>query len=84
MYIPLLTAHQMSSTGSGVQHKEKPPKDKISKDGEKKEKIKSKEDESLIKSSGKLILRDELLNRTHKFLGVVNSTLLRLQIEGLF
>ncbi|XP_043967273.1 dynein axonemal heavy chain 10 [Gambusia affinis] len=81
MYIPLLTAQQMSSTGSGVQQKEKPPQDKSSKDGEKKEKIKSKEEESSVKSSGKLMLRDELLNRTHKFLGVVNSTLLRLQIE---
>lgn len=29
------------------------------------------------------MIRDELLNRTHKFLGVVNSTIHQLQLEGL-
>ncbi|KAM4746443.1 dynein axonemal heavy chain 10 [Anableps anableps] len=81
MYMPLLTAHQMSNTGSSGQHKEDYSQEKISKDGEKGKKNKKKEEETSVKSSGKFMLRDELLNRAHKFLGVVNATLLRLQIE---
>lgn len=73
MYIPLLTTMQMSSTGSDDLQKEDCSQKNISNDGE---------EEISVKSSGKFMLRDELLHRTHKFLGVVNTTLQRLQIEG--
>ncbi|KAK5620023.1 Dynein heavy chain 10, axonemal [Crenichthys baileyi] len=67
MYIPLLTAHQMSNTGAGGQHKEVSSQE-ICKDGGE-------------ETSVKFLLRDELLNRTHKFLAVVSATVVRLQIE---
>lgn len=72
-YIPLFTAQQMAATGTGSHHK-KSPQEKISKDSIK---------ERLKKPWEQVMIRDELLNRTHKFLGVVNSTIQQLQLEGL-
>lgn len=41
------------------------------------------EKESPVKSSGQFSFRDELLNRMYKILGVIDTTLQHLQIEGL-
>lgn len=41
-------------------------------------------EESLPKSSKQFSVRDDLLNRTVKFLEVINTTLLHLKIQGLF
>ena len=73
MYIPLLTGKRMEVTGAGSEavpsHKES------SGEGE---------EDNLAKSSEQVMIRDELLNRTHKFLGLINTTLQHLQILGLF
>lgn len=45
----------------------------------------SPQEESSVKSNRQVTVRDELLNRACKFLGVINSTFQRkLQIQGLF
>lgn len=41
------------------------------------------DEESPVKSSGQFSFRDDLLNRMYKFLGEVETTLQRLQIQGL-
>lgn len=41
------------------------------------------EKESPVKSGGQFSFRDELLNRMYKILGVVDTTLQHLQIQGL-
>lgn len=71
VYIPLLSAHQMKMTSAGCQSRE------VSAQEETSEKI------SPVKSKGQFTVRDELLNRTYKFLGVVNTTLQQLQTQGL-
>lgn len=72
----MFTAQQMKVTaGGGSHHKQNSPQKKISAGSKK---------GNLTKQYGEALVRDELLNRTHKFLGVVNSTLQKLQIEGLF
>lgn len=73
-YIPLFTAQHMAATGAGIHHKKSSPQEKITKDSKK---------ERQKKPWGQVMIRDELLNRTHKFLGVVNSTIHQLQLEGL-
>lgn len=73
MYIPLLTAHQMKISGAGYQSRAVSPREESSVEGE---------EETPVKSSGKFTIRDELLNRTHKYLGLVNTTLQHLQIQG--
>uniref|UniRef100_A0A3Q3B280 Dynein axonemal heavy chain 10 n=1 Tax=Kryptolebias marmoratus TaxID=37003 RepID=A0A3Q3B280_KRYMA len=72
IYIPLFTAQQVAATGAGGHHKEISAQKKISQNGKK---------GSTTKPCGQFMVRDELLNRTHKFLAVVNSTLQQLQIE---
>ncbi|XP_044053526.1 dynein axonemal heavy chain 10 isoform X1 [Siniperca chuatsi] len=71
VYIPLLTAHQMKITGAGYQSGRVSPQ----------EETREGEAESPVKSSGQFPIRDELLNRTHKFLGLINTTLQHLQIQ---
>lgn len=75
MYIPLLTAHQMQKIGVGYQRRKVSPQEDTSGEGE---------EETPVKSSGQVTIRDELLNRMHKFLGMLNTTIQQLQIQGLF
>lgn len=75
IYIPALTACQMRITGGGYQSKAVSTQEETSEESDK---------ESPVKSSGQFTIRDELLNSTHKFLGLINRTLQQLQIQGLF
>ncbi|XP_060895064.1 dynein axonemal heavy chain 10 [Labrus mixtus] len=72
VYISLLTAHQMKITGAGYQSRTGSPHKELSPAAEK---------ESRVESSGQLTVRDELLNRAHKYLGLINTTLTHLQIQ---
>ncbi|XP_037633762.1 dynein heavy chain 10, axonemal [Sebastes umbrosus] len=72
VYIPLITAHQMKITGAGYESGAASPQEETSGEGEK---------ESPAMSSGQLTIRDELLNRTYKYLGMVNTTLQHLKIQ---
>lgn len=72
MYIPLLTVHQMNATGGGYQSEDVSPQEATI------------EEESSVKLSEQFKVRDELLNMTYKFLGLINTTLQQLQIQGLF
>lgn len=74
VYIPLFTA-QRTKARAGNQNQEESPLKEISEEAE---------DASQVNPSRPFMLRDDLLSRTHKFLGVVTSTLLKLQIAGLF
>lgn len=74
VYIPLITAHQMKITGTGYESGAVSPQEETSGEGE---------EESPVKSSGQFTVRDELLNRMYKYLGMVNTTLQHLQIQGL-
>lgn len=65
----------MRITGAGYQSEAVSPQEETSGEGDK---------ESQVKLSGQFTVRDELLNSTHKFLGLVNTTLQQLQIQGLF
>lgn len=65
----------MKITGAGYQSGTVSPQGETSGEGEK---------QSPGKSSGQFTVRDELLNRTYKFLGLINTTLQHLQIQGLF
>uniref|UniRef100_A0A3B5A058 Dynein heavy chain tail domain-containing protein n=1 Tax=Stegastes partitus TaxID=144197 RepID=A0A3B5A058_9TELE len=62
----------MTKTGGGHQNEE------VSLD---KEPSGDDEEETPAKPNGQFTIRDELLNRTHKFLGMINRTLQRRQIE---
>lgn len=73
----MLTAYQMKMTGAGYQSDSESQQEKTGEEGE------EVEEESPAKSSGPLVARDELLNRTYKFLGVINTTFQQLQIQGL-
>uniref|UniRef100_A0A3Q1G9E8 Dynein axonemal heavy chain 10 n=1 Tax=Acanthochromis polyacanthus TaxID=80966 RepID=A0A3Q1G9E8_9TELE len=70
--IPPLTAHQMTKAGGGYEKEEASPEKEAS--GEDEEK-------TPVKPSGQFKIRDELLHRMHKFLGVINTTLQSHQIE---
>ncbi|XP_031164939.2 dynein heavy chain 10, axonemal [Sander lucioperca] len=72
VYIPLITAHQMKITGTGYESGAVSPQEETSGEGE---------EESPVKSSGQFTVRDELLNRMYKYLGMVNTTLQHLQIQ---
>ncbi|XP_062273833.1 dynein axonemal heavy chain 10 [Scomber scombrus] len=72
IYIPALTACQMRITGGGYQSKAVSTQEETSGESDK---------ESPVKSSGQFTIRDELLNSTHKFLGLINRTLQQLQIQ---
>lgn len=66
--IPLLSAHQMKISGAGSKSGPVSPRDKTEKSP----------------VNPKFLCRDEVLNRTYKFLGVIDATLQHLQIQGLF
>lgn len=68
VYIPSITAHQISRIGADFQSR-------VCGDGQQ---------ENLKKLKERAMIRDELLHRTHKYLGVVNTSLQHLQIQGLF
>ncbi|KAL7391500.1 hypothetical protein ABVT39_010104 [Epinephelus coioides] len=70
VYKPSLTA-QVGLTGAGYESRAASPQES-SEEGKK---------GSLVKSSGQIPIRDEFLNRTYKFLGMVNITLTHLQIQ---
>ncbi|XP_042277329.1 dynein axonemal heavy chain 10 isoform X2 [Thunnus maccoyii] len=72
IYIPAITVHQMRRTGAGYQSEAASPQEETNGEGDK---------ESPAKSSEQFTIRDELLNRTIKFLGLVNTTLQQLQIQ---
>lgn len=73
VYIPLLTVHQMKITGGGYQSRAPSP-----------QKEPSGDKEPPVKVDGQSTIRDELLNSTHKFLAMVNTTLQHLRTQGLF
>nr|XP_057927446.1 dynein axonemal heavy chain 10-like isoform X3 [Doryrhamphus excisus] len=70
IYIPLITAHQMKKNNVSNQAEAASPRDKSS-GGE----------ETPTKPIERAPKRNELLNSTHKFLGVVNSTIQQLQAQ---
>ncbi|XP_019718448.1 dynein heavy chain 10, axonemal-like [Hippocampus comes] len=70
IYIPLMTAHQMKKIKVNYQTKE------VSLHEESKN-----EKESPTKPSDPAPIRNELLNSTHKFLGVVNTTIQQLKAQ---
>ncbi|CAG5923186.1 unnamed protein product [Menidia menidia] len=72
VYIPLFTARQMASSEVSDQSKEIAPQEQISKDTE---------ERGPVKPKGQIFLRDELLNRAHKFLSQVNDALQQFQTE---
>lgn len=65
----------MKITGAGYESGAVSPQEDSSGDGEEK---------STVKSSGQFTIRNDLLNTTYKFLGMCNTTLQHLQIQGLF
>ncbi|KAM4590913.1 dynein axonemal heavy chain 10 isoform 1-T1 [Odontesthes bonariensis] len=67
VYIPMFTARQMATAGTSGQNKEVFPQEETS------------EEDVPVKPSGQFLIRDELLNRTHKFLAQVNTALQQLQ-----
>lgn len=64
----------MAVTGAGDQSEEASPQQEIKGEAEAK---------SSVKTSGQFVIRDELLNRIHKCLGLLNTSLQHLQLEGL-
>nr|XP_057927697.1 dynein axonemal heavy chain 10-like isoform X1 [Doryrhamphus excisus] len=70
IYIPLITAHQMKKTNAHNQAEAASPCDKS-----------SGRIETPTKPSDQAPIRNELLNSTHKFLGVVNSTIQQLKAQ---
>uniref|UniRef100_A0A7N8Y270 Dynein axonemal heavy chain 10 n=1 Tax=Mastacembelus armatus TaxID=205130 RepID=A0A7N8Y270_9TELE len=72
VYIPLLSAQQMKVTGAGYQNGTVSPQELTTGQGK----------EGRVARLHELFtVRDELLNETHKFVGMVNATLQHLQIE---
>lgn len=65
----------MKETGGGYQSGAVSPQEATSDKDEK---------ESPAKLSEQFMFRNELLNRTYKFLGQINTTIQQLQIQGLF
>ncbi|XP_069379878.1 dynein axonemal heavy chain 10 isoform X1 [Paralichthys olivaceus] len=72
VYISLLTVQRMEVTGGGYQSEDVSSHKESSGEGE---------EENLAKSSEQVMIRDELLNITHKFFGLINTTLQHLQIQ---
>ncbi|XP_030593055.1 dynein heavy chain 10, axonemal isoform X2 [Archocentrus centrarchus] len=70
--IPMLTAHQMAVTGPGDQREELSPRQEMNREDEAK---------SSVLTNRQFLIRDELLNRSHKYLGLLNTTLQNLQFE---
>lgn len=64
----------MKVTGAGYESRAVCPPRETSAEGE---------EESPGKSSGQLTIRDELLNRLYKYLGMIKKTIQHLQIQGL-
>lgn len=62
----------MTVTGGGYQSENVSPQEATT------------EEEESVKLSEQFMVRDELLNMTYKFLGLINTTLQQLQIQGLF
>lgn len=71
VYIPLLTVHQMNATCGGYQSEHVSPHEAVT------------DEESSVKLSEQFTVRDELLNMTYKFLGLINTTIQQLKIQGL-
>ncbi|KAK2902109.1 hypothetical protein Q8A73_011855 [Channa argus] len=69
VFIPLLTAQQMKETDGGYQSRTASPT-KV-----------TGEDQSLPQLREQFAVRDELLHRTYKFLGVLNTTVQHLQFQ---
>ncbi|KAK2837262.1 hypothetical protein Q5P01_014474 [Channa striata] len=69
VFIPLLTAHQMKEIGGGYQSRAASPSNLTG------------EEPSPPKSSEQFTVRDELLHRTYKFLGVLNTTIQHLEFQ---
>lgn len=65
----------MRITGGGYQNKAVSTQEETGEESDKKNPI--------VKSSGQFTIRDELLNSTHKFLGLISRTLQQLHIQGL-
>ncbi|XP_024909460.1 dynein heavy chain 10, axonemal-like [Cynoglossus semilaevis] len=74
VYLPMLMMHQMKVTGAGYQSQAASPQQN-SVEGA---------DKSPVKSTIRIPIRDELLNRTHKYLGLINTSLQHLQIQDDF
>lgn len=72
--VPLLSARQAKMNGAGYQ---------IRPDSTTTERSRAFIEESDVKSGQEFMYRDELLNRIYKFMGVVETTLQDLQIQGL-
>ncbi|XP_061907302.1 dynein axonemal heavy chain 10-like isoform X2 [Entelurus aequoreus] len=70
IYIPLITTHQMKKSNVSSQAEEGSTHDKS-----------SSGQETPTKQSEKAPVRNELLNSTHKFLGVVNRTIQQLKAQ---
>ncbi|XP_077377243.1 dynein axonemal heavy chain 10-like [Festucalex cinctus] len=70
IYIPLMTAHQLKKTKAGCQTEAGSPREEFS-GGQ----------ETPIKPSNLAPIRNELLNSTHKFLALVNSTIQQLKAQ---
>ncbi|XP_077600352.1 dynein axonemal heavy chain 10-like [Stigmatopora nigra] len=71
IYIPLITKQQVKQTPVVSQPEEAPPPPEET----------SGDKESPTKQNDQTPLRDELLNSTHKFLGVVNTTIQQLKAQ---
>ncbi|XP_041853005.1 dynein heavy chain 10, axonemal [Melanotaenia boesemani] len=71
VFIPLLTARQLGGSGASNQNKEVSNQEKISGNAE----------GDVEKLSKEFLIRDELLDRTHKFLEQVNAALQQLYTE---
>lgn len=71
VYIPLLSWNQLKLTDGGYRHRMSLDKDDFE-DGMGEDKP--------VETRGSLMIRDELLNSTHKFLGHIDRTLQ--QLEG--
>uniref|UniRef100_A0A4W5NCU9 Dynein axonemal heavy chain 10 n=1 Tax=Hucho hucho TaxID=62062 RepID=A0A4W5NCU9_9TELE len=76
VYIPMLSVNQLKLTDGGYQQGAAASQDKeATGDG------KGDKDERPVESRGVLMIRDELLNSTHKFLGHIDRTLQQLEGE---
>uniref|UniRef100_A0A8C8G323 AAA+ ATPase domain-containing protein n=1 Tax=Oncorhynchus tshawytscha TaxID=74940 RepID=A0A8C8G323_ONCTS len=76
VYIPMLSVNQLKLTDGGYQQGAAASQDKeATGDG------KGDKDERPVESRGVLMIRDELLNSTHKFLGHIERTLQQLEGE---
>ncbi|KAM6964967.1 dynein axonemal heavy chain 10 [Aplochiton taeniatus] len=76
VYIPMLSVNQLKITDGGYQQEAVDPQDKEA-GGDVQEAV----DKRPVESRGVLMIRDELLNGTHKYLGHIDRTLQQLEGE---